>query len=170
MVPIGGYQIALLDPVSFEPLMSHLYYQSYLPDSLTPDPAIYDAIMADINTIPPDSYVAVVVGFAIDLRNYPSQSFSQWLLSVGATMTGWHKFIGYTFKGGLSNYVVVGRQRLVPGSAVENFKAVYESSWVNQPYLYTMEAMSVELTYGGSGFSAEDALTSGSTVELVKAG
>ncbi len=50
--------------------MSHLYYQSYLPDSLTPDPAIYDAIMADINTIPPDTYVAVVAGFAIDLRNY----------------------------------------------------------------------------------------------------
>lgn len=169
VVPIGGYQIALLDPKSYAPLMSHLYYQSYLPDSFEPDPAIYDAMMADINTIPPNTYVAVVVGFAIDLRNYPSQSFSQWLLSVGADMTGWHKFIGYTFKGGLSNYVVVGRQGLVPGTAVENFKSVYESSWVDQPYLYTMEAMSVVLTYGGSELTASDALTPAPTAELAKA-
>lgn len=169
VVPIGGYQVALLDPVTYEPLMSHLYYQSYLPNSLNPDPAIYDAMMADINTIPPNSYVAVVVGFAIDLRNYPSQSFSQWLLTVGATMTGWHKFIGYTFKGGLSNYVVVGRQGFVPGKAIENFKAVYESNWMNQPYLYTMEAMSVVLTYGGSELSADGELASGSMDELVKA-
>jgi hypothetical protein len=170
VVPIGGYQIALLDPVTYEPLMSHLYYQSYLPDTQTPDPAIYDAIMADISAVPPSTYVAVVVGFAIDLRNYPSQSFSQWLLSVGAEMTGWHKFIGYTFKGGLSNYVVVGRQGLVPGTAVENFKAVYESSWVDKAYLYTMEAMSVVLTYGGGDQNAHGALASGSLAELGKAG
>lgn len=170
VVPIGGYQVALLDPVTYEPLMSHLYYQSYLPGTLTPDPAIYDEIMADVNAVPPDSYVAVVAGFAIDLRNYPSQSFYQWLLSVGATMTGWHKFIGYTFKGGLSNYIVVGRQGLVPGTAVENFNAVYESSWVEQPYLYTMDTMSVVLTYGGSQLSDSGALASGSMAELGTAG
>ncbi|HLK02194.1 MAG TPA: MAC/perforin domain-containing protein [Streptosporangiaceae bacterium] len=169
VVPIGGYQVALLDPVTYEPLMSHLYYQAYLPDSLNPDPAIYDTMMADISTVPPNTYVAVVTGFAIDLRNYPSQAFYQWLLSVGAEMKAWQKFIGYTFKGGLSQYVVVGRQGLVPGSAIENFKAVYESSWIDQPYLYTMEAMSVVLTYGGSDLSASGALSFGSLAELATA-
>ena len=167
VTPVGGYQIVLLDPVTYQPLMSHLYYQTYFEEIEEPDPAIYDAIMADIDEIPPSTYVAVVVGFAIDLRNYPSQAFQQWLLSVGAEMDAWHKFIGYTKKGGLSQYVVVGRQGLVPGSATENFKAVYETTWMAQPYLFTMEAMSVVLTYGGSELGSS---TFGSLGELVKAG
>lgn len=170
VIPVGGYQIALLDPVTYEPLMSHLYYQTYLPNTSTPDPAIYQKIMADIDKVPPNTYVAVVAGFAIDLRNYPSQPFSQWLLSVGAKMTGWHKFIGYALKGGISNYVVVGRQGLVPGAAIENFKAVYATNWLSQPSLYTMEAMSVVLTYGGSQLSASGAFSFGSMAELVPAG
>lgn len=170
VIPVGGYQIALLDPVNYQPLMSHLYYQTYVPDTDEPDPAIYDAIMADIDTIPPETYVAVVVGFSIDLRNYPSPAFQQWLLSVGATMQAWHKFIGYTFKGGLSQYVVVGRQGLVPGSATETLKAVYDTNWMAQPSLFTMEAMSVVLTYGGSELSSSGAVAFGSLGELAKAG
>jgi len=111
-----------------------------------------------------------VVGFSIDLRNYPSPAFQQWLLSVGATMQAWHKFIGYTFKGGLSQYVVVGRQGLVPGSATETMKAVYETNWMAQPSLFTMEAMSVVLTYGGSELSSSGAVAFGSLGELAKAG
>ena len=57
----------------------------------------------------------------------------------------------------------------MPGTAVENFKAVYESSWLTQPSLYTMEAMSVVLTYGGSDLSDDGELASGSMDELVKA-
>jgi len=154
VVPVGGYQIALLDPDTYQPLMSHLYYQTYPPGTDVPDHGIYNAIMADIDTIGPNTYVAVVVGFAIDLLNYPSQAFSQWLMSVGATMTGWKKFIGYNYKGGLSNYVCVGRQGFATGQAIESFEAVYSpSTWLDEPYLFTMDPSVLVLTYGGTGLS-----------------
>lgn len=71
-------------------------------------------------------------------------------------MTGWHKFIGYNLKGGLSNYICVGRVGLVPGTATENFQAVYGTTWMEQPYVYKMDAFSVVLTYGGSILNSEN--------------
>lgn len=168
VVPVGGYQIALLDHHTYEPLMSHLYYQRYLPDTEIPDLAIYEQIMDDIDTIPPSSYVAVVVGFSIDLRNYPSQPFSQWLMTVGAEMTGWHKFVGYTEKGGISNYICVGRQGLVPGTAIEVFQAAFQPTWMEAPYLFAMNASAVVLTYGGTDLSVTGSHAYGSLAELPK--
>jgi hypothetical protein len=169
VIPVGGYQIALLDPVSYEPLMSHLYYQTYIAETEVPNPLIYDEIMADIDTIPPETYVAVVVGFAIDLRNYPSRAFSEWLMSVGATMTGWQKFVGYNLKGGLSNYVCVGRQGFAPGHAIESFQAMYDTTWMEAPYLYSMYASAVVLTYGGTDLTVAGPAAFGSLGELSKA-
>lgn len=168
VIPVGGYQIALLDPVSYEPLMSHLYYQKYIMDTEIPNPVIYDEIMADIDAIPPETYVAVVVGFSIDLRNYPSPAFSAWLTSVGATMTGWQKFVGYTLKGGLSNYICVGRQGLVPGQATESFQAVWDVTWMEAPYLFSMYASAVVLTYGGTNLSVSGPSAFGSLAEPPK--
>lgn len=168
VIPTGGYQIALLDPVTYEPLMSHLYYQKYILDTWMPDPVIYDEIMADIDAIPPDTYVAVVVGFAVDLRNHPSPAFSQWLMSVGATMTGWQKFVGYNFKGGISQYICVGRQGFAPGHAIECFEAGYQPNWIEAPYMFTMDASAVVLTYGGTDFSAAGPNAFGSLAEPPK--
>ncbi|WP_067707626.1 MAC/perforin domain-containing protein [Nocardia yamanashiensis] len=147
--PVGGYQIALYDPVSFEPVMSHLYYQTYEPHSLVPDPSIYTAMMNDLNSVGSRGYIAAVSGFAIDLLNYPSQDFSHWLMSIGATMAAWKKFVGYPDKGGSACYIVLGRHGAAPGKALEVLQAVYSpSDWLQEPSLFNMNPSALGLTYG----------------------
>ncbi|MEV6770486.1 MAC/perforin domain-containing protein [Nocardia sp. NPDC051030] len=154
VAPVGGYQLALYDPVTFEQIMVHLYYQKYQPNSLSPDPSIYKAMMADINTVGRKGYLAAVSGFAVDLLNYPSQDFQNWLISIGATMSGWKKFIGYPDKGGSACYIVLGRQGAAPGFALELLQAVYSSSdWLQEPYMFNMNASAVGLTYGRTSTS-----------------
>ncbi|MFD0000112.1 MAC/perforin domain-containing protein [Nocardia sp. NPDC127526] len=149
VAPVGGYQIALFDPLTFEQLMVHLYYQTYQPNSLTPDPSIYQAMMTDLNAVTQKGYIAAVSGFAIDLLNYPSQDFQHWLLGIGATMQGWKKFVGYPDKGGSACYIVLGRQGAAPGMALELLKAVYSpSDWLSDPWAFTMDVSGVGLTYG----------------------
>ncbi|MFB7716120.1 MAC/perforin domain-containing protein [Nocardia sp. NPDC056100] len=155
VAPVGGYQLALYDSTTFEPLMVHLYYQTYQPNSLTPDPAIYKAMMKDLNGVKSTGYIAAVTGFGIDLLNYPSQDFQHWLLSIGATMQGWKKFVGYPDKGGSACYTVVGRQGSAPGLALEILQAVYSpNTWLAEPYYFNMNASVVGLTYARSATAA----------------
>ncbi|QLY33759.1 hypothetical protein H0264_17340 [Nocardia huaxiensis] len=164
--PVGGYQLALFDQLTFEPIMSHLYYQTYEPNSLSPDPSIYTTMMNDLNAVTARGYVAAVSGFAIDLLNYPSQDFQHWLLSIGATMAGWKKFIGYPDKAGSACYVVVGRQGAAPGMALELLQAVYSpNDWLNEPYYFNMNASVVALTYARTANAISKEHTIGSIAE-----
>ncbi|GAB2511250.1 MAC/perforin domain-containing protein [Nocardia heshunensis] len=149
VAPVGGYQLALYDPHTYEPIMCHLYYQTYLgQQSLKPNPAIYHAMMTDLNKVTQHGYVAAVSGFGIDLQNYPSQEFSNWLLSIGATMNLWKKFKGYDYKAGSCCYVVLGRQGSVQGHAIELLQAMYSpANWLEQPYLFNLNPSALGLTY-----------------------
>ncbi|MCU1643156.1 MAG: hypothetical protein JWN03_3431 [Nocardia sp.] len=167
--PVGGYQLALYDPLTFEQLMVHLYYQTYLPNTLTPDPSIYKAMMADLNAVNRSGYVAAVSGFGIDLLNYPSQDFQHWLLSIGATMQGWKKFIGYNNKGGSACYIVLGRQGAAPGFALEILQAVYSpNSWLEEPYYFNMDASAVGLTYGRTASTGSKSHALGSLAQPIE--
>ncbi|AYF78373.1 hypothetical protein D7D52_36170 [Nocardia yunnanensis] len=146
--PVGGYQLALYDPISYEPFLVHTYYQTYLVQSQKPNPVIYHDMMADLDAFKQKGYIAAVSGFGIDLLNYPSPEFQRWLLSVGATMEQWKKFRGYPDKGGNACYVVVGKQGFAPGHAIEMLQAVYSVTWMNEPYLFNMNPSALGLTYG----------------------
>lgn len=141
--PVGGYQIALLDRTSLEPIMSHVYYQD--PSSESAEQHLYDDIMRDIDAVTATDYIAVVAGFAVDLMNYPSQAFSTWLASVGAEMSGWKDYLGFTGSPGQASYVCIGRKGLMPGGAVESFAAA--TDWADDPSASTTDASGLVLIY-----------------------
>ncbi|MFJ4653473.1 MAC/perforin domain-containing protein [Nocardia sp. NPDC088792] len=148
VAPVGGYQIALYDPLTLEPFLVHLYYQTYLANSLQPDRGIYEVMLKDLKAVTKKGYLAALSGFAVDLMNTPTNDFNNWLISVGCTGQAWKKFVGYNNKGGSGCYVVLGRQGAAPGQALELLKAVYEVSWVDQPYYFTIDSSAIGLTYG----------------------
>lgn len=41
----------------------------------------------------------------------------------------------------------------MPGHAIECFEAGYQPSWIEAPYMFTMNASAVVLTYGGTDLS-----------------
>ncbi|MFI1916420.1 MAC/perforin domain-containing protein [Nocardia sp. NPDC020380] len=166
VAPVGGYQIALYDPLTFQAFMVHLYYQTYLPNSLQPDRGIYQTMLNDLNAVSRRGYIVALSGFAVDLQNSPTPDFNNWLISVGCTGAAWKKFVGYNLKGGSGCYVVVGRQGAAPGQALELLKAVYSpSDWLQQPYVFNIDSSAIGLTYGRTATTLTDRETRGSLPE-----
>jgi hypothetical protein len=149
--PIAGYQIALLDPSDMTPILSHIYYQEW--DPWVNEPKVYDAIMADLDQVSATGYLAFVAGFAIDLMNYPSTGFAQWLGTVGASLSGWRQYISFTGSPGQASYVCLGKQGWLPGRAVEGFAAT--PNWVGYPWAATTDTSGLMLLYASSALSIE---------------
>ncbi|MEZ4453828.1 MAG: MAC/perforin domain-containing protein [Nannocystaceae bacterium] len=142
--PVAGYQLVILDGRNFTTLMSHLYYQPF--GTVAQEQAIYNAMMDDLHKLtPPTGYIAVVAGFAIDLMNYPTKPFSDWLLSVGASMEGWRQYLGFTGSPGQVSYVCIGRQGVPIGAAMESFAAA--TDWADLPSQSTVDVSAVALLY-----------------------
>jgi hypothetical protein len=141
--PLGGYQVAVLESDTLNPILSYTYYQDS--SSLSAEKTVYDDIMKDVAEITHKGYYVVVAGFAVDLMNYPTVAFSQWLASCGAQMTGWRQYIGFTGSPGQASYVLIGRQGLLPGNAVESFAAV--TDWADRPWQGTTDTSALALLY-----------------------
>lgn len=142
--PVGGYQLVILDGRNYSTLMSHLYYQPF--GSVAQEQAVYAAMIEDINELtPPTGYIAVVAGFGVDLMNYPTKPFSDWLMSIGAAMEGWRQYLGFTGTPGQVSYVCIGRQGAPIGSAMEEFAAA--TDWADSPSRSTVDVSAVALMY-----------------------
>jgi hypothetical protein len=152
IAPVGGYQLALLDPSTYAPIMSHIYYQIYPPGKKQADPSIYGAMLADINTVTARGYVAVLSGFAIDLANPPTTAFAQWLSTVGAMLAGWKQFTGWTSSSYQASYVCIGKQGFTPGRALEAFAtAAPQYPWAGTTASQAVADVSgLALTYAAS--------------------
>ena len=108
--------------------MSHIYYLDN--SSMASEKKVYDALMKDINAIGPNTkYLCAVSGFAVDLLNYPTSEFANWLISCGANLEEWKKHLTYTSTPAMVSYAFVGRKGLLPGNGLEELSLVY--NWSN---------------------------------------
>ncbi len=109
----GVIQIALLDPITLQPILNKEYFQPIL----HPTPDVYRAIMKDINVTGGDGYVCVVAATAVnvtpsqDSPTDPSPEFRNWLASCGASQSKW--------KNNTTTYALVGKRGGPAGSAAE---------------------------------------------------
>jgi hypothetical protein len=145
--PVGGYQVALLDPTTFAPIMSHIYYQ-ILGSGADAEQHIYTDMMTDIAGVTRPGYLAVVAAFGMDLANYPLPAFAQWLSSCGATLSDWKNYQVSTLVQGQASYVCIGKQGLMPGNAVEAFAAVED--YLDNASQGTTDASALALLYAPS--------------------
>ena len=150
VLPISGYQVALLSRSGQDVILSRKYYSER--PHLADESKIYTKIMADIDQVRESGYICVVCGFGIDLMNYPSMPFSQWLISCGAAMDGWKSRMGFTGSPGQASYVCLGRQGLSYGTALESFSSAY--NWYDDPSNSTVDASALGLLYARSSLSA----------------
>lgn len=140
--PVGGVQIALFDPATLDPIMNHIYYEDQV--DMSHQQQIYADIMEDIKNITADNYLCAVSGFAIDLRNYPTQDFVTWLASCGGALTEWKKYLTFSGYAGILSYVCIGKKGLMPGKAVESF--IMTTNWYRAPN-YSINTSGMALLY-----------------------
>ncbi|APR87855.1 hypothetical protein A7982_13204 [Minicystis rosea] len=146
VAPIGGHQVALLHADTLEPILSWTYYQDW--SSHDASLKMYDAIMTDVGRVKESGYICILSGFGIDVRNYPTAAFCEWLSTCGAAMNGWKQYVGYTSTAGLASYVVIGKQGLLPGGALESFAVA--TDWIGHASESSLDISSLLLLYADS--------------------
>lgn len=151
ITPVGGYQLAVLDPVDLSPILSAVYYQG---DPRQPDTfhQLFDDIMADVADITQTDYIVVIAGFAVNLESYPTPQFCNWIASCGASMEGWKQYIGFTGSPGLACYVFIGRTGLLPGGAIERFGA--NTDWADYPTADNTDVNGIAMIYADTAITA----------------
>ena len=151
VVPISGFQVVLYDPITFEVLMSHMYYLDN--SSMAAKKKVYDTMMKDINAIGDNTpYMCAVAGFAIDLLNYPTTAFANWLISCGADLSDWKKELSYTSTPAMVSYVFVGKRGLLTGSGTEQLSLVY--NWTAPRGNINADASIVAMLYADNQFDS----------------
>lgn len=142
--PIGGLQVALLDSDTQEVQMCKLYYQDN--NDFNNQPLIYTDMLADIQQYGQGNYICVVTAFAVNLMNYPTADFANWLYSCGAALSGWKEYIGFTGSPGMVSYTCIGKKGLMPGQADEDFSCTID--WYDDPWVVgDIDASSEVLLY-----------------------
>jgi MAC/Perforin domain-containing protein len=119
VLPPGGFQVALFDPTTLDQIMSHIYYVDIT--SLSAMQNIYPEMLHDIQAVTSSNYLAVVAAFGINLINYPSADFANWLASCGASLAEWKNYIGPSGYIDLCSYILIGQKGLLPRNGTESF-------------------------------------------------
>ncbi len=129
--PVGALQVALLDSQTQEVQMCKIYYQDN--NDFNNQPLIYTYMLKDIQQYGQGNYICVVSAFAVNLMNYPTADFANWLYTCGASLSGWKQYIGFTGSPGMVSYTCIGLKGLMPGKATESFAMT--TDWMDSPWL-----------------------------------
>lgn len=129
--PVGALQVALLDRQTQEVQMCKIYYQDN--NDFNNQPLIYTYMLQDIEQYGQGNYICVVSAFAVNLMNYPTAPFANWLASCGGALSGWKEYIGFTGSPGMVSYTCIGMKGLMPGKASESFSCT--TDWYDSPWL-----------------------------------
>lgn len=137
----GGLQVALLNPVTLDTILSKVHYVKDLnPNAIE----IYDRMMADIDKVADHGYLAVVTAFGMPLWLFPPRRAFTWFESCGATLEEWRRRVDQCANAYTCNYVMIGRNGLAVGNATERFSTQYHGS------KNTMDIAAFELLFRGN--------------------
>lgn len=122
--PLGGFQIALIDPATQAVLFNKLYY---VQDPLNPQ-NVYPGIVSDLSAVTAPDYIAAVTGFGVPMcQGFPSPAFAEWLIGCGAALSGWRQYMNFCGDPGVCNYLLVGRRGTESGEASEIFCSITDT-------------------------------------------
>ena len=128
----SGYNLLVVDNQTLQPLLNKIYWCD---NSM--NQTVYDRMFADVSAITAQNYIVCLVGSGINYLWIPMGNFYQWLQGVGASLASWD--LQASDYSGLVNYICVGQNGLMPGSAVEVF-------WSGDDHAQTDPAFALPVT------------------------
>ena len=127
LLPVGGFQLVLLDSDSLDPLLNCVYYMPAIwdDDYSAGVAALYSKMESDIASVTSDDYIAVLNGFGIEsMRSFPPPGILSTLTNWGAKLDVWRQEIGTSNPETLLNYLLIGGPGAPADSPVERCQTV----------------------------------------------
>lgn len=112
LVPVGGFQLVLLDRRTYLPLLNTVYYMPALdsdPDWQVHVQDLYAQMLSDVKSVASNDYIVALNGFGIEsMLSFPPKEVANWLYNCGAKLDAWRQHIASSAPDYVLNYLFIG--------------------------------------------------------------